>query len=567
MILDDIKGKKIYLYGDLRCCRDFEYIFDFLTYQKILCGVQKKELEEISPSEENLIILCAFDKENTKQQLERKGFLYKKGYMIADDFFEIIDFPLDEHIQRKRLYIWGAGKASLGIIEKNHLRNVEAFIDKDENKRGSFLDGVPIISVGEIDDEGWEDKFIIINSPKYASEIRTELKNRELQLWNDYILMDELNYKPSDMLKETFYNKEQYSLQCDTMFQVFEVESTGDVSCCCTTFTDKRIGNLISEDIENIWNSIRHKLLCLSINNKTYSFCNKKMCPLLLNRKKDEWIDEKKEWIYKPYNEKIKSLHISIDGTCNLFCKTCREHVYIANGQELENIQEMKNKILNNFTSKLDYLSLAGNGEVFLSKTYEEIWKNDIVDDTKKIKILSNGTLITPEKWKKFYQGKEKSEIYMCISIDAATEETYRKLRRGGDFEKLCKNMIYLSKLRKSQEISYLQINFVVQRENYLEMEKFIEWGLELGVDKVFFTKVLNWGTYTEEEFQKVTMMTQLDEPNKELYDILKKSIFQNPVVDLGTIRWEKRTKLPNYVDNFYDWEIQEWRKRLEDVY
>lgn len=566
MILDDIKRRKIYLYGDLRCCRDFEYIFDFFVYQGILCGIQKQELRKVECSEDNLIVICAFDKEKSQKEVEKLGFLYQNDYIIADDVFSMIDFQLNKHIIGKKVYIWGAGSASLGIIEKNGLVNIEGFIDKDKNKSGTFLDGKPIVSEEEIDKEGWEDKFIIINTPRYASEVRTELENRNLKLWQNYILMEELSDKPSDMLKETFYDRNQFKLQCDTMFKVFEVESTGEVSCCCTTFTNKRIGNLLSEDIDNIWNSIRHKLLCLSINNKTYSFCNKNMCPLLLNQK-SYIASGVEEWDYKSYNENIKSLHISIDSTCNLYCKTCREGVHIAKRAELDNIKNMKDKILKHFTEELDYLSLAGNGEVFLSKTYEEIWKSKILENTKRIKVLSNGTLITPEKWEEFYQGKENSEIYICISIDAATEETYKKLRRGGDFQKLYKNMKYLSKLRKNREIEYFQINFVVQRENYLEMEKFVEFGIELGVDKVFFTKVLNWGTYTEEEFQEITMMSETDEPNKELCEILEKPIFQDPIVDLGTIRWEKRPKTPNYVQNFYDWEIQEWRKRLEDAY
>ena len=50
-----------------------------------------------------------------------------------------------------------------------------------------------------------------------------------------------------------------------------------------------------------------------------------------------------------------------------------------------------------------------------------------------------------------------------------------------------------------------MRFNFVVQKMNYKEMPDFVKWGLELDVDEVFFTKILNWGTYTDEEFKELS--------------------------------------------------------------
>ena len=151
----------------------------------------------------------------------------------------------------------------------------------------------------------------------------------------------------------------------------------------------------------------------------------------------------------------------------------------------------------------------------------------------------------------------------LTVSIDAATRETYEKVRRGGNFDVLRKNMEFASKLRKDGNLSYFRINFVVQSENYKEMIDFVEWGVELGVDEVFFSKVLNWGTYTSEEFKEISMMEEDgNTPKKELQRILDDPRMKNPIVDLGTIQYSH--EMVNYaVDNYYMWELKRKVKTL----
>ena len=151
----------------------------------------------------------------------------------------------------------------------------------------------------------------------------------------------------------------------------------------------------------------------------------------------------------------------------------------------------------------------------------------------------------------------------LTVSIDAATRETYEKVRRGGNFDVLRKNMEFASKLRKDGNLSYFRINFVVQSENYKEMIDFVEGGVELGVDEVFFSKVLNWGTYTSEEFKEISMMEEDgNTPKKELQRILYDPRMKNPIVDLGTIQYSH--EMVNYaVDNYYMWELKRKVKTL----
>jgi molybdenum cofactor biosynthesis enzyme MoaA len=86
------------------------------------------------------------------------------------------------------------------------------------------------------------------------------------------------------------------------------------------------------------------------------------------------------------------------------------------------------------------------------------------------------------------------------ISIDAATKETYEVIRRGGTWETLLLNLEFISTLG----LHDIRTSFVVQDTNYLEMNDFYNLMTDIFNRKanIYFSKITNWGTYTEEEFK-----------------------------------------------------------------
>ena len=118
--------------------------------------------------------------------------------------------------------------------------------------------------------------------------------------------------------------------------------------------------------------------------------------------------------------------------------------------------------------------------------------------------------------------------------------------------------MEYATILRKTGELSYFRMNFVVQKENYKEMIPFVEWGQELGVDEIFFTKILNWGTYSQEEFEQISMMERDGiTPKAELKEVLKHPVMNSTIVDLGTIQYAHKVDEADVVENYYMWELE----------
>ena len=124
----------------------------------------------------------------------------------------------------------------------------------------------------------------------------------------------------------------------------------------------------------------------------------------------------------------------------------------------------------------------------------------------------------------------------VIVSYDAGTPETYQITRRGGNWDKLQENMKFLSSLRQKELINELRIDCVVQKSNYKELDKLVKIGLDLKVDKVFFSLLVDWGTWTPEIYKQNCVWKKENPEFKEFIKILRDPIFNDPIVNLGNL-------------------------------
>ncbi len=85
-------------------------------------------------------------------------------------------------------------------------------------------------------------------------------------------------------------------------------------------------------------------------------------------------------------------------------------------------------------------------------------------------------------------------------------------------------------------------------------------------MEEIYFTKILNWGTYTDEESRNISMMKEDGmTPKPELQRILDGSIMKNQIVDMGTIRYNHRQAAEiDKVENYYMWELE---RKVSDLF
>lgn len=541
------------VWGTNRVARDFLYVFDDLRIvAQIRDDISEKEMLDIVAKNPNVkIIICDFDHDLKEQKLKHWGLLYKEDYIFEQDLFFTLDsiaIPND-----KDCYIWGTGEMANFFLEEGPQINIAGFIDS--NKQNEYFKGYPVYNPRIL--ELNRNAFVIVAVAKNREII--EYLEQQGYVENDsFCVYDMLIGQPSRMLSKTIFERKQYDVVCHTMLNHLEILSEGNTRCCCTTFVNQNLGNVIREPIEKIWKSKLHKIMCLSIENRTYSFCDKKMCPLFVGVKcQNECASPSVPIKYFEPENYPKVLVAGYDSSCNLRCETCRNEFYYADGKEKEYIERITQVVRKDYIKNAEFVVLAGDGEVFASKAYEELFMSDECNP-QYIRLLTNGTLFNEKNWEKLTRNK-KSQIMMTVSIDAASKETYEKIRRGGNFSVLKSNMNYASELRRNGKLAYLRLNFVVQRRNYHEIPLFVEWGQQLEVDEIFFTKILNWGTYSDDEFNEVSMMEKDGvTPKEELVCMLSDEIVHNSTkVDMGTIQFVHKKDYTAPVYNYYIWEIE----------
>lgn len=552
---------KYIIYGINRTAKDFTYIFndleilyltddhadsDRVIWDKYPVKNIKDALEDTSYDQ---IIICDFKKEEKEKRLQENGLVYQKDYIYEEDLFAELDeklIPGD-----RKIAVWGTGKMCRFLLEKNLPRKVEAFIDT--YKQQDVFSGQPVLFPSEVEEWG---RFYVIIAVEKDCEIREELSSTGLQEYRDYIGYKEFLSLPSVLLRQTLFDQAYYDLECTTMYNHLEILEDGETRSCCTTFVAQGLENIFDRTMDELWHSKLHKILCLSTENRTFSFCEKSMCPLFVAKKQKEMPDCTDSGPYQEITPFPETLALGYDPSCNLSCITCRKAPHYAKGEELTKINRITEKVIEEYLSNCKFLIMAGNGEVFASPAYREVYESAECHP-QYIRLLSNGTLFTPANWERFVKGKQ-AKMMLTVSVDAATKGTYGIIRRGGNFDVLKKNMEFASRLRKNGGLCYFRMNFVVQRENFREMVPFVEWGQALGVDEIFFTKILNWGTYTSEEFAQISMMEQDGvTPKPELKEVLAHPVMQSSIVDMGTIQFAHKIDEVDIVKNYYMWELE----------
>lgn len=185
--------------------------------------------------------------------------------------------------------------------------------------------------------------------------------------------------------------------------------------------------------------------------------------------------------ILKSYPQK---LGIDLYGKCNfkpacVYCDFDYAKKFEGKNAHLPFDKEFMKK-LGPFFDKSSGLINCSIGEPFLSKNIQEVLET-IEKKGKWLEMSTNGLLLTPKN-RKAVLGKN---ISLYISLDAATKETFAKIRTPY-FEQIIKNIKQLSKEKKKTG-GWPKINlvFMPMKVNIKELEDFVKLCSDLKVDKM----------------------------------------------------------------------------------
>jgi MoaA/NifB/PqqE/SkfB family radical SAM enzyme len=209
----------------------------------------------------------------------------------------------------------------------------------------------------------------------------------------------------------------------------------------------------------------------------------------------------------------------------------------MANSSKQKQLDELTEKRLLPLMQEAKSVMITGSGDPFGSKHFRNLITrlNGGEFPGLTMDLISNGQLWDERGW--FDLKLDGRVRYAQISVDAAQAETYAIVRRGGQFERLLKNLAFIRRLRLTGKIAFLELSMVVQALNYREMPAFVRLGEEFGADKITFNMIRQRDIFSQEEFLK-SFIGSPDHPEHEHFrEVLLAPELNQPNVQIGNVR------------------------------
>lgn len=201
---------------------------------------------------------------------------------------------------------------------------------------------------------------------------------------------------------------------------------------------------------------------------------------------------------------------------CNLDCLFCARAVMTRNVGLMS--RELFNKIIQEFRQYKIFVKVNGYGENLLHP--------EALDFIKEIKY-ENGLYFTSNctaldtKVAEFFVNNSLDVLQ--VSFQGVDKKSYEQQRRLSGFEKVINNIKNLIKIRGDHDYPFIHLSTTVLDETDEEIEHFIEFGFELGVDSVGIGRT---------DYDRVIEEMIKDEKRKKIINEFKKRQSLNKVPD-----------------------------------
>ena len=307
-------------------------------------------------------------------------------------------------------------------------------------------------------------------------------------------------------------NNEVITNNCNRPSKIVTVNWNLDCLICdCDGWLPIPVGKVSDFDrLEDVWNSDIAKTLQKDVADKKFTWCAVKHCGIGTRN-----IIEPKYKIY-----------INTDESCNLACPSCRANsIMITTGAVFESKLNATNKIiswLENFPHPI-HIVLSGNGDPLASNIIRPLIKNYKPKLGQTFRLFTNGLLM-----KKQLTDSDLLPFIteFSISVDAGSKQVYEDVRRPGKWEVLLENLDFIKNKRG-------WLNFVVQKNNYLDLYNFAELCKKYKF-KGMITRLDDWASWNN-QFHVHEVLNKSHPEHKQCIDILK-DLSTNPNVMFSPI-------------------------------
>lgn len=292
--------------------------------------------------------------------------------------------------------------------------------------------------------------------------------------WNN-IIYKKKKYHPLDKRIIKAFNdiraKDKRQYLCHAPFKSLTFFHTGDVLACWYNKLFP-LGKFPDDTIEEIWFSKRSQRLrdFISHNDLSYGCTD---CRLNFSNMNFYAVGP---WRYDFLPEQTSKYPVSIDfqisNKCNLQCIMCNGE-YSANVRtNRENQNSYENPYDENFFRQIESFiphlkeaSFSG-GEPFFAPEFFRVW--DLIKTINpkiNLSVTTNGNILN-DKIRSYLNALP---FNISVSLDAITEETYRKIRVNGNLNAVLSNMEYFAEYAKNKGMTFA-VKICPMRQNWHEL-------------------------------------------------------------------------------------------------
>ena len=343
-----------------------------------------------------------------------------------------------------------------------------------------------------------------------------------------------LRLKVDDWLEDRF---------CSNPFTDVEVIGSGDVYTCCAAWLPASIGSARDPKRADYWQGTRATEIRRSVLDGDFGYCSRLSCPKIAGRTLPRRIDVTEPAMCAAIKSHGRArlpppsrVLLSYDTSCNLSCPSCRLQLISAKQSDVNALDVFFDDRIAPLLDSAKHIKITGSGDPFGSRHFRHVIAKLTANpaNAARLQLHSNGVLFDKRAWESLKLNGHVSSVW--VSIDAAEPATYAKLRRGGSFPRLLRNLEFLGNLRSDGKISSLRLDFVVQAENFRQMPDFVDLAKRIGADGVHFLMLRNWGTYSEKDYRTKAVAFEGHAEFEDLLAILADDCFGAKGVDLGNL-------------------------------
>jgi len=293
--------------------------------------------------------------------------------------------------------------------------------------------------------------------------------------------------------------------RCPRPFDTVLIDKQGSCYACeCTSWLPQSIGNLQIKSLGDIIGSAMHQHLQSSIDDGTYRYCNEHQCSYI-----------KSGAVLHGRPERIQHLRLAIDDSCNLRCPSCRKGLIFHKDGSAYNLGIRLADRINDWLRDHQHplqVHIGSDGDPFASHVYRHFMEQTPERENINYSILTNALMFKDFAPRVPYVIRNLNEL--GVSIDGATKDTYERLRLGGKWDKILEGLECISEQKIKHGFRFI-LHFVIQKDNYHEMEAMIDLGEKYGADRVWLNKIEDWGTtddfHTQNIWQTPDYLSHLD--------------------------------------------------------